>query len=448
MNDWLDRRDFLRNAAAFGAGVAALGGGIAAAQEKAKTKSKKKAEVDAGPVKKSPDAVVVGMIGTGGRGTQLTSAYSGLPGAEVRYVCDVDQAAVGSAASLVEKRQGKRPEAVTDLRRVLDDPKVEAVVIATPDHWHTPAALLALKAGKNVYVEKPCCHNPHEGELLVEAAKKYGKVVQHGTQRRSSKNLQEALNRMGKGELGTVRFSRGWYTNNRPETGKRTPAPVPPGLNWELWQGPAPEQPFTENVVPYKWHWYWTWGTGECGNNGVHSLDVCRWGLQVDYPTKATASGGRYYFKDDQQTPDTHFATYEFPGDKVIHWEGRSCLPTKIEGSGFGIAFYGDKGTMVLDGAGYEIRDMKDKVVENKKEKLSDIPHHENFLGLIRGTEKKQNAPIEEGYKSVLLCHLGNIAWRVGRTVKLDDQTHRITGDPDAEKLWRREYRPGWEQTA
>jgi predicted dehydrogenase len=201
--------------------------------------------------------------------------------------------------------------------------------------------------------------------MLVAAARKHDKRVQHGTQRRSFPKIIEAIERVRAGDLGNVYLSRGWYNNTRPETGKRTPAPVPPGLNWDLWQGPAPRTAYTENVVHYKWHWFWHWGTGELGNNGVHALDVCRWGLGVDYPRKVTAGGGRYHYKDDQETPDTLSVTYDF-GDKAIIWEGRSCSPRGFENSAYGIAFYGDKATMIMDGNGYRLLDPKGKEMLDK----------------------------------------------------------------------------------
>jgi predicted dehydrogenase len=217
---------------------------------------------------------------------------------------------------------------------------------------------------------------------------------------------------------------------------------VPEGLNWDLWQGPAPRQSYTENVVHYKWHWFWHWGTGELGNNGVHALDVCRWGLGVDYPRRVTAGGGRYHYQDDQETPDTLSVTYDF-GDKAIYWEGRSCHPRGFEGSGFGVAFYGDKATMIMDGGGYWLIDPKGKEMLDKHitGPANQLAHIENFLETIRG-KAKLNAEIEEGYKTALMCHLGNIAWRTGTTVNCDPKNGHITGNAPAEALWKREYDP------
>ena len=390
--------------------------------------------------------VVVGVMGTGGRGTELAVEYATRPGVTVRYVCDVDADRAARAGAAVAARQDKEidgPKAVGDFRRILDDKNVDVLVVAAADHWHAPAAILACAAGKHVYVEKPCCHNPHEGELLVAAARKYNRIVQHGTQRRSWPKNVEAVELVKSGGVGRVLFSRGWYNNVRPSIGRGKEMPAPAKLDFALWQGPAPERPFRDNILHYNWHWFWHWGTGECGNNGVHALDVCRWGLGVDYPRRVTAGGGRYYFDDDQETPDTHSVTYDF-GDKMIVWEGRSCHPRGFEGSAFGIAFYGDAGTVVIDGGGYKVLDPNGKVTKEDSGPGGNAEHVQNFLDCVRG-EGKLNAEIEEGYKSALLCHLGNIAYRTGHTLNLDPETHRVVGDPEAEALWRREYRKGWE---
>jgi predicted dehydrogenase len=332
---------------------------------------------------------------------------------------------------------------VKDFRRILDDPGVDALVVAAPDHWHAPAAILACSAGKHVYMEKPASHNAREGELAVAAARKFNRVVQVGTQRRSMPKVVEAIELIRGGALGPVRFARGWYTNTRGSIGRGNPAPVPPWLDWALWQGPAPERPYQDNVVHYNWHWFWHWGTGELGNNGIHALDLCRWGLGVDYARRITSGGGRYHFTDDQESPDTNVVTFDF-GDRAISWEGRSCQRHGIEGSGFGASFHGEKGTLVIDGANYTLFDAGDKPASKMAGSGSDDPHLKNFLDCIR-SGRRPNADIEEGHKSTLLCHLGNIAWRVGRTVNCDPRTGRIVGDKGAARLWGREYRKGWE---
>jgi predicted dehydrogenase len=399
------------------------------------------------------NTVVVGVMGTSrnsiggdGRGTELAVGLASLPGVDVAYICDVDERNVPKAIeSVVGKgKQARAPKGVRDFRRILDDKEVDALVIATPDHWHAPAAILGCITGKHVYVEKPCCHNPHEGELLVMAARKYKRLVQHGTQRRSWPSMREAVERVRQGDIGRVLFAKGWYYGPRPSIGKGKPVPVPAWLDYSLWQGPAPERPYQDNVVHYNWHWFWHWGTGELGNNGVHSLDVCRWGMGVDYPIRVTSSGGKYrYPDDDQETPDTNVASFDF-GQSTIMWEQRSWADRTPLDPKYEIAFYGEKGLLTIEGSSYAIHDPKGKEVHRSSGTGGNQTHLENFVNAIRGGEPLR-AEIEEGFKSTLLCHLGNIAYRTGRTVQFDGQARRIVGDRIAEKLWIREYRREWQ---
>lgn len=385
--------------------------------------------------------VRLGIMGVNGRGSDLAGSFAKFSDAEIAYICDVDERAIakGQKAAAGDR---PAPRAVKDFRRILDDPTVDALVIAAPDHWHGPATILACAAGKHVYVEKPVSHNPREGELMVAAARKHRRVVQVGTQRRSMPQIIEALQKVREGAIGRVLFSRGWYNNVRGSIGRGRPAPVPSWLDWELWQGPAPERPFRDNLVHYNWHWFWHWGTGELGNNGIHALDLCRWGLGVDYPRRVSAGGGRYHFDDDQETPDTQVVTFDF-GDRAITWEGRSCQRHGPEGSMFGAAFYGERGTLVIDGSGYVIFDAEDKPAPRVSGPADDAPHLRNFLDCLR-SGARPNADIEDGHKATLLCHLGNIAWRVGRTLTCDPRSGRIQGDRGAEKFWSRIYRKGW----
>jgi predicted dehydrogenase len=390
------------------------------------------------------EAVVLGVIGVNGRGRALADSFATLGGARIAYICDVDQRAVDHTIEALAGKQPQTPQGVTDLRRVFDDKAVDGVVIATPDHWHGPAAIMACGAGKHVYVEKPACHNPREGELMIEAARKNQRIVQVGTQRRSMPGIREAVERVHAGEIGNVLFSRGWYNANRKPIGHGKPAEVPSWLNYALWQGPAPERPYQDNVIHYNWHWFWHWGTGELGNNGIHSLDICRWGLKVDYPTRVSAGGGKYFFDDDQETPDTQVVTWDF-GDKAITWEGRNWHHHGFEGSTFGIAFYGDKGSLVTDGRDYKIYDSDGKLLATEPKGFDGHdPHLRNFLACVRSGERPI-ADIEEGHKSTLLCHLGNMAYRTGRTLDCDPTNGHVKNDTGAMELWGREYRPGWE---
>jgi predicted dehydrogenase len=387
--------------------------------------------------------VVAGVMGLE-RGKAHVAALLALAAeAEVAYVCDADEERLRAGRELAEKA-GAKPRAVQDFRRILEDPAVDALFIAAPNHWHAPATILACTAGKHVYVEKPASHNPREGELMVAAAKKHRRVVQMGNQRRSWPGMIEGIAKLRAGAIGRLTCARSWYTNERPSIRKGKQVPVPARLDYDLWQGPAPERPYLDNVVHYNWHWRWHWGNGELGNNGIHALDVVRWGLGVDYPRRVTCGGGRYAFDDDQETPDTCVATYDF-GTCAATWEGSSCHPRKAERPGF-VTFYGEGGTLVFDDPGYKVFDPAGKQIGQGSGPANDVVHVANFLDCLR-TGKQPNADVEDCQKSTLLCHLGNIAYRTGRTITFDPEKRRITGDPEADALWGREYRKGWEVT-
>jgi predicted dehydrogenase len=389
------------------------------------------------------DRLVVAIMGTGGRGTAHAKSFAQLPGCSVAYVCDVDSPRAGKAAAAVESVGQAAPKVVTDFRKILDDKAVDALVIATCNHWHAPASILANAAGKHSYVEKPCSHNPWEGETMVKAARKHGKQVQMGNQRRTWDKIVEAMQRLREGTIGRVYLAQSWYTNNRPTINFGKPSDPPENLDYALWQGPAPAKPYKDNYLHYHWHWFWHWGNGELGNNGVHMLDLCRWGLGVDFPTRVTSAGGRYRYRDDQETPDTHAVTFEFDGGKMATWEGLSCN-VQPEGQKADCVFYGEKGSLRISAGGYTIHDAKGKEIEKQTGKTGDAEHLANFLNAIRGSAKL-NSEIEEGHRSTLLCHLGNIAHRVGRTLTCDPKTGRILNDKDALAYWKREYAKGWE---
>lgn len=394
--------------------------------------------------KSASDTITMGVMGVNGRGGSLTKSFAAQTNTRVAYVCDVDQRAIDKNLTALGDLQSKKAEGVTDFRRMLDDKTLDALVVAAPDHWHGPATILGCTAGKHVYCEKPACHNPREGELMVEAARKNKRVVQLGTQRRSSAALKDAVERIQAGDLGRVLLARGWINSTRPNIGHGKPAEVPKYLDFTLWQGPAPDREYKDNLIHYNWHWFWHWGTGELGNNGIHALDVCRWGLGVDCPTTVSCGGGKFSFDDDQQTPDTQIVTYNF-GNKAINWEHRTWNKRGFEGEMFGIVFYGDKQNMVIT-KNVTIYDMQGKQVEEIKLDGGDTVHLTNFLEAIRSDGKTElNAPIAEGVKSTLLCHLGNIAYRTGHTLHLDPEKRQIVGDTEATALWTREYRKDWE---
>jgi predicted dehydrogenase len=270
-------------------------------------------------------AVNVSVMGVNSRGKALAKNFAGQPNCNVIHICDVDHRAIMKCLAEVKSRQDTAAQGIGDFRESLESKDLDVLVIAAPDHWHAPASLMAMDAGKHVYVEKPCSHNPHEGELLVKAASKYGKVIQMGNQRRSWPNVIEGINGLKNGAIGRIYYGKGWYTNNRKSIGTGKEVGVPGWLDWDLWQGPAPRKEFKDNIVHYNWHWFWHWGTGEALNNGTHMIDLLRWGMGVDYPAKVSSTGGRYRYNDDWQTPDTQIINLEFSEGMSMSWEGRSC---------------------------------------------------------------------------------------------------------------------------
>ncbi len=402
------------------------------------------------------DRIRLAVIGANGRGSGMGAIFAKQPNTDVIYVCDVEEKARQKGIDAVVKTGKDAPKGENDFRKVLTDKDLDAVYIATPDHWHAPAAILCCAAGKHVYVEKPLSHNPHEGELAVAAARKYNRVVQMGAQRRSWKLLTEGIEALKAGAIGKVHLVKCWYTNSRKSIGMGKETAVMPGLDYDLWQGPAPRMPYKDNLIHYNWHWFWHWGTGEALNNGTHEIDVARWGLGIDYPLTVNSTGGRYYFKDDWQTPDTQLITFNTPEATVI-WEGRSCSPFKVEGSDRGVLFYGEKGVMLTGHNGYTLYDEKGNILKEIKSNAVidgrntsspnedlDAVHIANFLECIRQS-KTPNADVETGYKSTLWVQLGNIAHRVGHTLNINPANGHITGNGQAMELWGRSYQPGWE---
>ena len=390
------------------------------------------------------DRLRVGVMGVGGRGTSLMQTFQRQARVDVTYVCDVDQARANAAAATMQKlTEQPAPRAVTDYRRILDDRNVDILVVATCNHWHAPAAILGMAAGKHIYVEKPCSHNPREGELMVMAAQKHNKKVQMGNQRRTYAKVIEAMGLVRSGEaIGRAYFAEAWYMNNRPTIGRAKAGDPPQGLDWELWQGPAARRPYHSNYLHYNWHWFWHWGNGELGNNGIHTLDLCRWGLGVDFPVRVTSSGGRYRFEDDQETPDTHVVNYEFDGRKQIMWEGLSC--SRQPNRPYLALFHGERGTLALSDRNYVISDPAGKEVRTEPVQGNDAGHVANLIAAIRdGTPLSSG--IVEAHKSTLLCHLGNIAHRTGRAIRCNPRDGHIVDDKPAMEMWSREYAKGFE---
>jgi predicted dehydrogenase len=404
----------------------------------------------------SNDRLNFAVIGVRSRAyAHLSALKANKKDARITYVCDVDSNTMKKFADDTQKEMGEAPTTDKDFRHILQQKDIDAITIAAPDHWHTPMAIAGLQAGKHVYVEKPCSHNPAEGALLVQAQQKYGKLVQMGTQQRSSPHTIEIVDKIHNGLIGRSYFAKAWYSNVRKSIGTGKEAPVPPQLDWDLWQGPAPRRAYTDNIQPYNWHWFRTYGTGETLNNGTHEIDVCRWALGVDFPDRVTSSGGRYQFKDDWQFYDTLVTSFSYP-DKVITWEGKSCQGMKYYDRDRGSAIMGTTGTVVVDRDGYEIYDLKgNKTSELKANKdqtsstdltgrdsMTDA-HFANFIAGIRKGEKL-NAPVSIGNVAVTMLQLSNVAWEVNRELQLDNSDGKVLHDSEAMKMWGRDYEKGW----
>jgi predicted dehydrogenase len=412
MKNQLDRRLFL---GAAGAGLVVLPGrsGRAAASER----------------------VRVAVIGLRNRGTDLVRLFAANPGSQVAAVCDVDDMMFVKPIEAMQKITNMAPPTEKDFRRLLDDKTIDAVAIATPDHWHAMLAVLACQAGKDVYVEKPASHNVVEGRRMVEAARKYNRIVQLGTQRRSTSYFQEAIEHVRSGALGKVAMARVWTHQKRISIGHGQPAPVPAGIDYAMWQGPAPDRPYHANRMHYNWHWFWNWGTGELGNNGIHGVDVARWGLGVDAPIAVSSGGGKYVFDDDQETPDTQTTTWEFPG-ACIAYEHRIWSNQGNEGELFGVAFYGEKGALIIGSKGWRVE--QGDGAHGKAGADGQARHVQNFLDCVK-SRQKPNADIETGHLSTRLCHMGNIAFRAGKKLSFDAE-HESFHDAQADSLLSREY--------
>ena len=408
-----------------------------------------------GQILGSNDRLNFAIIGLNGRAyAHLGSLKANKDTARVSHVCDVDSTILKKFVGDAEHELGYAPASDKDFRQILQLKDLDAITIATPDHWHAPMAIAGVQAGKHVYVEKPCSHNPAEGALLVQVQQKYGKLVQMGTQRRSNALIIEAIDKIRNGLIGTPYFGKGWYSNTRKSIGFGKDAPVPPQLDWDMWQGPAPRRPYKDNIHPYNWHWFKIYGTGETLNNGTHEIDVCRWAMGVDYPQRITSSGGRYHFKDDWQFYDTLMTSFDY-GDKMISWEGKCCSGMQYYGRDRGSTIMGTSGSMLIDAGGYEVYDLKGKKLSEAKvgaansssdltgrDGMTDL-HFANFIAAIRKGEKL-NAPIAVGNISVTMLQLSNVAWEVNRELKLRTKDGKIQNDSEAMKMWGREYESGW----
>ena len=389
------------------------------------------------------DRMRVAVIGVNGRGKDHIRGFQGLEDAEVAMLCDVDKNVLAARAAAFEKEYNRKVETETDLRKVFENKSIDAVSIATPNHWHSLAAIWACQAGKDVYVEKPGSHNIYEGRKLIEAAHKYNRIVQHGVQLRSSAAVQEAIQHLRKGTIGNVYMSRGLVYRWRPSIGHKPDEPTPAYLDWNMWQGPAQERNFTRRLVHYNWHWHWNYGNGDVGNQGIHETDLCMWGLGVTtFPSKITAMGGKFLFDDDKETPETLSSTYLYPDEKkIIEFEVRPWCTNDENGTGVGNLFYGSEGYMVVKGYDhYEI--FLGQKREPGPSRKAGGNHYANFIKAVRSRKTSdQNGPVETAHLAAGLAHLGNISYRLGRQLNFDPKTEKFVGDSEANAMLRREYR-------
>ncbi len=396
------------------------------------------------------DKVNLAVIGIRGQGRHLAGSFATLPDVNIVHLCDVDERVYANCAKAVEKGSG-RPAAklVKDLRRVLDDKAVDAVAIATPDHWHAPAAILACAAGKDVYVEKPPSHNLREGRAMVKAAREYQRIVTVGTHSRSRPSTLRAIEYIRSGKIGTILMAKAWDVQLRDDIGHKNDSAVPPEVDYDTWTGPAVMMPFNENRFHYKWHWNWNYGTGDIGNDGAHQIDIACWALGVDYPRTVYGSARKIFFNDDQLTPDTMNLTFDYPAHQLI-WEMRIWNPYGMEGQENGVAVYGSLGTVQIGRWprpwGFRVYDEKGKLVHEEYDPADDrdsIHHHRNFIACVKNRQKPA-AEVETLHVSNTLLQLGNIVAKTGRSLKYDAANERIVDDKEANALLGREYRKHW----
>ena len=398
------------------------------------------------------------VIGLNSRAyAHLSALQANRKDARITHVCDVDSLILAKFAEKTKTAMNEPAQADKDFRRTLEAKDVDAITIATPDHWHTPMAILGLQAGKHVYVEKPCSYDPHEGLMLIEAVKKTGKVCQMGSQQRSSPHTIEIVGKIHNGLIGRAYWAETWYANRRNPIGIGKEVPVPATLDWNLWQGPAPRTAYKDNIHPYNWHWFKRWGTGETLNNGTHEVDVARWALDTAWPEHVVATGGRYAAKDDWQFYDTLDVSINYP-DKLLTWKCDCCSGKTTYGRDRGVAVHGTEGTVIVDRAGYEVYDRHDKrtdqyvVSGHAATSASDLVgadsmtdmHFANMIDAIR-TAAALHQPISQGNVAVTLMQLANISYFTGRGLHIDTGTGSIQNDREAEAMTRRTYEKGWE---
>jgi predicted dehydrogenase len=439
-----DRRDFLKKAGTATAGIMLGGASVSA-------KSYKR-------IMGSNDRIQLALVGLGRRMPSYVGPVSKLSNnVELRYLCDVMPSQLDNAAELFSSKIDYKPKLEADIRKVIADKKVDAIFNATPDHWHTPGSVMAMQEGKHVYVEKPCSHNMFENELIVAAQAKYNRVVQMGNQQRSSDHTIEVIDAIHNGVIGKAYKAVAFYTNKRGRVPNQKQVAVPGGLNWELFQGPAPRREYTEETWNYNWHWYgWDYGTAEAGNNGTHEMDVARWALQVGFPNHVDVDAVKgQYLDDGWEMYDTMEATFKFDDNKSIKWDGRSRNGYDTYGADRGTIIYGSEGSVFVDRSTYRIYDRKGELVKDLISASNEsgtalggggdttTKHVVNFFEAIRGKEKLM-APIADASVSMAMVHYCNVAYRINSGFDIDKKNGKMLNDK-AMELWSRSYEKGWE---
>jgi predicted dehydrogenase len=437
----LSRRDFLSHSTKTAASVAAVGAVLGSTIPKT--------------VLGANDRINIAVVGINGRGRNHYEEWCKIPGVFVKTLCDPDSRLFPERVADVEKMQGKKPQTVTDMRKVLEDKDIDAISVATCDHWHALATIWGCQAGKHVYVEKPVSHNISEGRKMIEAARRYNRIVAVGMQNRSIKGVQEAIKFLHEGKLGDIYMAKGLCFKPRDTIGKELDAQVPEGLDYDLWLGPAQWRPYNPQYVHYKWHWFWDFGCTDLGNQGPHQMDIARWGLRKrEHPKQVKCVGNKFAFNDDQQTPNTQMATFEYEDGKIIQFEVRGLYTNAEDGIIIGNLFYGTEGWMHLDGdkwttffgrknePGPSYAGEGDVADPTNLAGSGGSAHFWNFIDALRANDwTKLNADILEGHMSTALCHMANISNRVGRELHVNVYAENFIENDEANSLLTRDYR-------
>jgi predicted dehydrogenase len=437
----LDRRDFLKSSAALSAALA----GVAAEGTRLKAQDDKAPAAESGKKSSANDVLRVAVIGVRGRGMDHVNGFLSQPDCRITTICDADLSVTGKAEKAITAKYGSGPKIEQDLRKVLEDKEIDIVSFATPNHWHALGTIWACQAGKDVYVEKPVSHNVLEGRRMVEAARKYKRIVQTGTQCRSHKGIQSAMEFLHSGKLGQVFLAKGLCYKRRDSIGFKDDSTAPESLNYDLWTGPAEMKPFNANRLHYNWHWYWNTGNGDLGNQGIHQMDLARWGLNKrEFPRTVMSSGGRLGYKDQAETPNTQFVAFEFP-DALLQFEVRGRDTNDELGVRVGDIFYGTEGVLAITSYTNWQAFMGNKLTPGEKGSGGG-DHYRNFVDAVKARDHKiLNGDIEEGHLSSAFCHLGNISYRLGRKLAINPATESFINDSEADQMLTREYRKGFE---